>query len=147
MYRTAIFIEGDHRSAGPGGALVTVARMRAYSFAERKTNELGDRPRGYAVTGSFLRDQWRTNSMTKRSAVLAAAAAAIFVSGGATESVAAHHEGGEKVKCEGVNSCKGQSECKTDHSSCNGHNECAGKGWVEMSAEECDKAKAAQSEK
>jgi uncharacterized membrane protein len=85
--------------------------------------------------------------MTKRSAVLAAAAAAFFVSGSATESVADHHEGGEKVKCEGVNSCKGQSECKTDHSSCNGHNECSGKGWVEMSAEECDKAKAAQAEK
>jgi uncharacterized membrane protein len=79
--------------------------------------------------------------------VLAAAAAAIFVSGSATESVAAHHEGGGKVKCEGVNSGKGQSECKTDHSSCGGHNDCAGKGWVEMSAEECDKAKAAQAEK
>ena len=81
--------------------------------------------------------------MTKRSAVLAAAAAALFVSGAATQAVAAHHEGGEKVKCEGVNGCKGQSECATDHSSCNGKNECAGKGWVEMSAEECKEAKAA----
>ena len=83
--------------------------------------------------------------MTKRSAVLAVAAAAIFVGGVATQSMASEfgQEGGDKVKCEGVNSCKGQSECKTDHSSCNGHNECAGKGWIEMSAEECDAAKAA----
>jgi uncharacterized membrane protein len=85
--------------------------------------------------------------MTKQSAVLAAAAAAIFVSGAATEANAAHHEAGEKVKCDGVNSCKGQSECNTDHSKCNGQNECAGKGWVKMTPEECEKAKAAQAEK
>jgi uncharacterized membrane protein len=80
--------------------------------------------------------------MTKRSAVLAAAAAAMFVSGVAQQSMASGGEGSETVKCEGVNSCKGQSECKTDHSSCNGHNECAGKGWIEMSPEECEAAKA-----
>ena len=81
--------------------------------------------------------------MTKRSAALAAAAAALFVTGQAGTALAAHHEAGEMVKCEGVNSCKGQSECKTDHSSCNGHNECAGKGWKKMTADECEKAKAA----
>jgi uncharacterized membrane protein len=80
--------------------------------------------------------------MTKRSAVLAAAAAAIFVGGVATEGNAAHHEGDEEVKCQGVNSCKGQSECNTDHSSCHGLNDCAGKGWVTMSAADCEKAKA-----
>jgi len=84
--------------------------------------------------------------MTRRSAVIAAAAAAIFVSGVATHAVASDHEGSEKVKCEGVNSCKGQSECKTAHSSCGGHNECAGKGWVKMTPEECEKAKAAQTQ-
>ena len=84
--------------------------------------------------------------MNKRSAILAAAAAAIFVTGGATQAGATDHEGGDKVKCEGVNGCKGQSECATDHSSCNGHNDCAGKGWVELSAEECEAAKAAQAD-
>lgn len=84
--------------------------------------------------------------MKKRSAVLAAAAAAIFVSGGATVGNAAHHEGDEQVKCQGVNSCKGKSECNTDHSACHGQNECAGKGWIKMTAEECEKAKAAQAE-
>lgn len=79
--------------------------------------------------------------------MLAAAAAAIFVSGAAAgEAKAAHHEADEKVKCEGVNSCKGQSECNTDHSKCHGQNECAGKGWVTMTAEECAKAKAAQAD-
>lgn len=85
--------------------------------------------------------------MTKRSAVLAAAAAAIFVSGMTTQAVASSHEGGDKVHCDGINGCKGQSECKTDHSACNGQNECAGKGWVEMSAEECDAAKEAKASK
>jgi uncharacterized membrane protein len=84
--------------------------------------------------------------MNKRSALLAAAAAALFVSGQAGTAGANHHEANETVKCEGVNSCKGQSECKTDHSECNGHNECAGKGWKSMTQAECDAAKAAKSE-
>lgn len=84
--------------------------------------------------------------MTKKGAVLAAAAAAIFVGGSATPGDAAHHEGEELVKCHGVNGCKGQSECNTDHSACHGKNDCAGKGWIKMTPEECEKAKAAQSE-
>jgi hypothetical protein len=57
---------------------------------------------------------------------------------------AGHHEKGEdKVKCEGANKCKGHSACKTDHSSCSGLNSCAGKGWVYLSAEACEAAKAA----
>jgi uncharacterized membrane protein len=84
--------------------------------------------------------------MNKRSALIAAAAAGIFVSGAATHAVADQHEGAEMVKCQGVNACKGQSDCKTAHSACNGHNECKGKGWVEMTADECAKAKAAQDE-
>jgi uncharacterized membrane protein len=87
------------------------------------------------------------HSMTKRSAVLAAAAAAIFVTGGATTAAATDHEGEKKIHCEGVNGCKGQSGCATDHSACNGQNECAGKGWVEMTSDECEAAKAAQANK
>ncbi|HEB91175.1 MAG TPA: hypothetical protein ENI85_16495 [Deltaproteobacteria bacterium] len=87
--------------------------------------------------------------MNRRSAVLAAAAAAIFVSGAATQAAASEdgHHGDEMVKCHGVNSCKGHSECATDTSSCNGKNECAGKGWIKMSPEECEKAKAARAKK
>jgi uncharacterized membrane protein len=82
------------------------------------------------------------NSMTKQGAILAAAAAAIFVSGIATQAVAEGKAG--TIHCEGVNSCKGHSDCATDHSSCNGKNECAGKGWKEMTSAECDAAKAAK---
>jgi hypothetical protein len=48
---------------------------------------------------------------------------------------------GAKVKCEGVNSCKGQSDCKAGKSECKGLNACKGQGYKEMSKAECDKAK------
>jgi hypothetical protein len=45
------------------------------------------------------------------------------------------------VKCSGVNSCKGTSECKTAKSECKGHNGCKGQGWVsKKTADECTKA-------
>ena len=47
-----------------------------------------------------------------------------------------------KVKCEGVNSCKGHSDCKGAKSSCKGLNACKGQGMMEMSQVDCDKAKA-----
>jgi len=46
-----------------------------------------------------------------------------------------------KVKCEGVNGCKGQSDCKGAKSSCKGLNSCKGQGHKEMSQADCDKAK------
>ena len=81
--------------------------------------------------------------MNTKSAVLAAAAAALFTAGitagGAGTASADSHE----VHCEGVNSCKGQTECATASHDCSGKNSCKGKGWKSMSAEECEKAKAA----
>jgi hypothetical protein len=47
-----------------------------------------------------------------------------------------------KVKCEGVNACKGAGSCKTAKNECKGHNACKGQGVVEMSKAECDAAKA-----
>ena len=81
--------------------------------------------------------------MTRKQAILATAAAALFTAGLGGSASAAHHEGGEKIHCEGVNGCKGQSGCATDHSACAGQNSCKGKGWVEMTQDECDTAKAA----
>jgi hypothetical protein len=44
----------------------------------------------------------------------------------------------QAVKCAGINSCKGQSECMTAKSSCKGQNACKGQGWNETSsASEC----------
>ena len=88
--------------------------------------------------------------MELRKVILASAVAGLFVAGGAVTANADSHEGGaeaEKIHCEGMNGCKGQSECATDHSSCNGHNECSGKGWIEMTPEECEAAKAAKADK
>ena len=47
-----------------------------------------------------------------------------------------------KVHCDGVNGCKGQSACKTAHNACKGQNSCKGQGFKEMTAKECDAAKA-----
>jgi hypothetical protein len=69
---------------------------------------------------------------------LAAAAAALF----SVVSVANAGEHDSKVKCEGVNSCKGSSACKTANNACKGQNSCKGMGFLEMSKAECDAAKA-----
>lgn len=74
---------------------------------------------------------------------LAAAAAALFSAGAGTVSAADE----AKVKCEGVNACKGQSACSTAKNACSGQNACAGQGWIELTKAECDAAKAKQAEK
>jgi hypothetical protein len=78
-------------------------------------------------------------SHSKLSSVALAAAAAVLFSAGTTTVSAADEA---KVKCEGVNACKGQSQCATASSSCAGQNSCKGKGYVEMTQAECDAAKA-----
>ncbi len=77
--------------------------------------------------------------MSRNSFVLASAAAALFLAGVVAPANAA--EEGE-IKCEGVNSCKGESACKTANSECAGHNSCKGKGFVMLTPEECKAAKA-----
>jgi hypothetical protein len=47
-----------------------------------------------------------------------------------------------KVHCDGVNSCKGHSACKSANNSCKGQNSCKGKGFLEMTQAKCDAAKA-----
>lgn len=79
-----------------------------------------------------------TPSTTRSALALAAAAAALF-SLGATP--AAHAADDGMVKCSGINSCKGSSECKTAKSECKGHNSCKGQGWVsKKTAAECTQA-------
>ena len=69
--------------------------------------------------------------------LLATAAAGLF----ATAPVVSAAEEA-KVHCEGVNSCKGKSACKTATNACKGMNSCKGKGMELMSAKDCDAAKA-----
>ncbi|WP_137935812.1 hypothetical protein [Chitinivorax sp. B] len=71
---------------------------------------------------------------------LASAAALMF---GAIAVPGAHAADEAKVKCEGINGCKGQSACKTAKNDCKGLNSCKGQGWVEASKQECDAAQAA----
>ena len=78
---------------------------------------------------------------------LATAAAGLFATAMIPAANAAKHEGEAKVKCEGVNSCKGTSACGTATSACKGQNSCKGKGWLFMSKAECDAAKAKMEKK
>jgi len=64
-------------------------------------------------------------------AAIAAAAAGLLMSG----SVLADGDHGTKkheeakVKCAGINSCKGKTSCKSASNECKGKNSCKGKGW------------------
>ena len=70
-------------------------------------------------------------------AALATAAALLFST--AVVSVAQAEDA--KVKCQGVNSCKGTSACATTHNSCQGQNTCKGVGFLLLSKADCDAAK------
>ena len=71
-------------------------------------------------------------------AALAAAAAMVFSTAPMLTANAADEA---KVKCEGVNSCKGKSACATAKSSCSGQNSCKGQGYLSMTKADCDAAK------
>jgi len=72
-------------------------------------------------------------------AAIATAVAGLFAMGHAAP-VLADETG--KTHCDGVNSCKGKSDCKSANNSCEGKNACKGQGFKEMSKADCDKAKA-----
>ena len=75
-----------------------------------------------------------STATTLKGFILATAAAGLFASAG----FATAHEGegsAAKIHCEGVNACAGKSDCK-------GENGCKGQGFLEMTKEECDTAKA-----
>jgi len=84
--------------------------------------------------------------MGARSVLVASAAAALFVAG--MGGVAQAEESGTeaKIKCEGVNACKGHGDCKTAQNECRGQNGCGGKGFVMMTEAECEAAKAKAAE-
>jgi hypothetical protein len=79
------------------------------------------------------------NAKKLSGAAVAAAAAALFISGCAGTGGGSYGEAtAAKVHCVGVNSCKGQSDCKSATNSCKGQNACKGKGFVAMTKSECD---------
>ena len=69
--------------------------------------------------------------MNAKRAVLAAAAAALFTAGVSAmpnTASADHHKAGETLHCEGVNGCKGQTDCSGAGQDGPGKNGCKGKG-------------------
>jgi hypothetical protein len=76
--------------------------------------------------------------MTVKGALVASAVAGLFAA--ATPAVVFAKDTG-KVKCTGINDCKGKGACKSSASSCKGMNECKGKGMVETTAKECSAKK------
>lgn len=79
--------------------------------------------------------------MNRNTVILAAAAGALFLAAAPALADEGMGGGGEtKMKCEGVNSCKGHSECSTAHNECAGKNACKGKGFMMMTPEECKAA-------
>jgi len=77
-----------------------------------------------------------TNRM--KGAVIATAVAGLFLARGAQAQMG--ESGGKaeaKVKCQGVNDCKGKGSCGGGGHDCAGQNSCKGKGWIEMSAADC----------
>jgi hypothetical protein len=76
---------------------------------------------------------------TNSGIAIASVAAALF-SLGATATVAQAADA-PMVHCAGINSCKGQAECKTAKNDCKGMNSCKGQGWVsKATAKECTDA-------
>jgi len=75
----------------------------------------------------------------KSGVAIASAAAALFAAGATVSTQVQAAEDGT-VKCAGINTCKGSSDCATAKSDCKGHNSCKGQGWVKKSAAECKSA-------
>lgn len=76
------------------------------------------------------------NSISTR--VLMASAVAGLLAVGATSTANAEGSGGgEKVKCYGVNKCKGTGACGGAGYSCAGNNACKGQGWLHIDKDNC----------
>jgi len=70
----------------------------------------------------------------KSGAAIAAAAALLVLSVTAPVAPAV---AGYKVKCFGVNACKGHGQCKSLGNSCTGQNACKGQGFIKMDKAAC----------
>jgi uncharacterized membrane protein len=71
--------------------------------------------------------------------VLLAAVAGLLTVGAAGVASSAHAAEGDKVKCYGINSCKGTGGCAGAGHGCAGKNACKGQGFVETTKDDCMK--------
>jgi uncharacterized membrane protein len=74
-----------------------------------------------------------------KSTVTIAAAAALIALAGTSLPGTAHAAGAKTVHCYGVNSCKGQSDCKSGAHDCKGMNDCKGQGFKDLTTQACTK--------
>lgn len=74
-------------------------------------------------------------SKMKTGLSLATAAAFIALTGMSVAAPAAAAD--DNVKCFGVNSCKGTSDCKSGAHECKGQNSCKGQGFKAETAAKC----------
>jgi len=74
-------------------------------------------------------------SKIKTSLSIATAAAFIALTGASVATSA--YAADETVKCFGVNSCKGTSDCKSGNHECKGQNSCKGQGFKAETAAKC----------
>jgi uncharacterized membrane protein len=76
--------------------------------------------------------------MTINGKAIAMTVAGLLLAAGTTRLAQADDKAKEaKVKCAGINGCKGKGACSSASNGCSGQNGCKGKGWVEASAKEC----------
>lgn len=76
--------------------------------------------------------------MSMKNAVLATAVASLFASGAALAKGKTDKKASPRVKCEGINECKGHGACKSASNACKGQNGCKGQGMTETTAKDCN---------
>lgn len=75
--------------------------------------------------------------MTNIRSSLSFAATAALVALSATAVPAAAQSRAATVHCYGVNTCRGQSACRTAANECRGQNSCRGQGFSELTTRQC----------
>ena len=75
--------------------------------------------------------------LTKTSGATLAAAAATMMLAGSVTAPTTGHAADYKVKCFGLNACKGTGSCKSTGNGCKGQNACKGQGVKMMSKSAC----------
>ena len=75
--------------------------------------------------------------MNSRSIAIAVAVAGLVAAATPTLAVAQSGQSDKKVRCQGINECKGKGACNTAKNACSGQNSCKGQGWINSTEKEC----------
>jgi hypothetical protein len=75
--------------------------------------------------------------MTHRGAAIAVAVAGLVTAMSPSFVQAQSGQTDKKIRCAGINACKGKGACSTAKNSCSGKNACKGQGWASVTEKEC----------